>query len=156
MVRQLLTDIEDVEEVNKQLDQMGYNIGVGLVDELLSKTNISKCTNFKESAEVIAKIGFKMFLGITASVGNWDADGMSFSLVMEDNPLIDFVELPDTYQALKYCNLLTGVVRVALEMVNMKTEVTWVHDVLQGDDAYELQVKLLKQLSEEYPYRDGN
>lgn len=59
-----------------------------------------------------------MFLGITASVGNWDADGMSFSLVMEDNPLIDFVELPDTYQALKYCNLLTGVVRVALEMVS--------------------------------------
>lgn len=36
----------------------------------------------------------------------------------------------------------------------MKTEVTWIRDVLHGDDAYELQVKLLKQVPEEYPYKD--
>ena len=36
----------------------------------------------------------------------------------------------------------------------MKTEVTWIHDMLRGDDAYELQVKLLKQVPEEYPYKD--
>ncbi|RVW40323.1 Trafficking protein particle complex subunit 3 [Vitis vinifera] len=71
-----------------------------------------------------------MFLGVTASVTNWDADG------------------------LYYCNILSGVVRGALEMVSMKTEVTWIRDMLRGDDAYELQVKLLKQVPEEYPYKD--
>jgi uncharacterized pyridoxamine 5'-phosphate oxidase family protein len=38
--------------------------------------------------------------------------------------------------------------------VSMKTEVTWVRDMLRGDDAFELQVKLLKQVPEEYPYKD--
>ncbi|KAG6538456.1 hypothetical protein ZIOFF_003578 [Zingiber officinale] len=159
MVRQLLTDLEEVEEVNKQLDQMyvGYNIGVRLIDEFLAKSNVSRCVDFKETADVIAKVGFKMFLGVTASVTNWDAEGTSFSLVLEDNPLVDFVELPDTFQGLHYCNILSGVIRGALEMVcnvSMKTEVTWVRDMLHGDDAYELRVKLLKQIPEEYPYKD--
>ncbi|MBA0684203.1 hypothetical protein Goari_025798, partial [Gossypium aridum] len=103
---------------------------------------------------MIAKVGFKMFLGVTASVMNWDADGTCCSIVLEDNPLVDFVELPDTCQGLYYCNILSGVIRGALEMVAMKTEVTWIRDMLRGDDAYELQVKLLKQVPEEYPYKD--
>ena len=37
--------------------------------------------------------------------------------VLEDNPLVDFVELPDNCSALKYCNVLCGVIRGALEMV---------------------------------------
>ncbi|KAI9093421.1 hypothetical protein K1719_027435 [Acacia pycnantha] len=154
MVRQLLTDLEEVDEVNKQLDQMGYNIGVRLIDEFLAKSNVSRCIDFKETAEVIAKVGFKMFLGVTASVTNWDGDGTCFSIVLEDNPLVDFVELPDACQGLCYCNILSGVVRGALEMVSMKTEVTWTRDMLRGDDVFELQVKLLKQVAEEYPYKD--
>lgn len=64
------------------------------------------------------QVGFKMFLGVTASVTNWDSEGTSCSLILEDNPLIDFVELPDTCQGLYYCNILSGVVRGALEMVS--------------------------------------
>ncbi|KAH0986860.1 hypothetical protein GBA52_014037 [Prunus armeniaca] len=66
--------------------------------------------------EEVEEIGFKMFLGVTASVTNWDADGTCCSIVLEDNPLVDFVELPDTCQGLYYCNILSGVVRGALEM----------------------------------------
>ena len=58
-----------------------------------------------------------MFLGVTASVTNWDIEGTCCSLILEDNPLVDFVELPDTCQGLYYCNILSGVVRGALEMV---------------------------------------
>ncbi|XP_058093344.1 uncharacterized protein LOC131239585 isoform X2 [Magnolia sinica] len=65
---------------------------------------------------VVYLVGFKMFLGVTASVMNWDADGTSCSLVLEDKPLVDFVELPDTCQGLCYCNILSGVIRGALEM----------------------------------------
>ncbi|KAL5147672.1 Trafficking protein particle complex subunit 3 [Glycine soja] len=99
-------------------------------------------------------VGFKMFLGVTASVTNWDADGTCCSIVLEDNPLVDFVELPDNCQGLYYCNILSGVIRGALDMVSMKTEVTWLRDVLRGDDVFELQVKLLKHVPEEYPYKD--
>ncbi|KAL5055138.1 hypothetical protein RYX36_035820 [Vicia faba] len=99
-------------------------------------------------------VGFKMFLGVTASVTNWDAEGTCCSIVLEDNPLVDFVELPENYQGLYYCDILSGVVRGALDMVSMKAEVTWLRDALRGDDVFELQVKLLKQVPEEYSYKD--
>lgn len=66
-----------------------------------------------------------MFLGVTASVTNWDADGTCCSIVLEDNPLVDFVELPDTCQGLYYCNILSGVVRGALEMVSCRSNLIY-------------------------------
>lgn len=70
------------------------------------------------SEMLLEQVGLKMFLGVTASVSNWDAEGTTCSLILEDNPLVDFVELPDTCQGLYYCNILSGVIRGALEMVS--------------------------------------
>ena len=56
MVNQLVRDYEDVAEVNRQLEVMGYNIGIRLVDEFLAKAQIASCSNFMETAEVIAKV----------------------------------------------------------------------------------------------------
>lgn len=61
---------------------------------------------------------FKMYLGITPSVTNWSPAGDEFSLILENNPLVDFVELPDNHNTLVYSNLLCGVLRGALEMVS--------------------------------------
>ena len=52
------------------------------------------------------------------------------------------VELPDKYKALKYCNLLCGVIRGALEMVNLRVECDYKRCVLWGDDATEIRVRL--------------
>jgi hypothetical protein len=43
---------------------------VRLVDEFLAKSNLQSCVNFRETAQVIAKVGFKMFLGIAADGQN--------------------------------------------------------------------------------------
>lgn len=40
--------------------------------------------------------------------------------ILEDNPLTDFVELPEALAQLKYSNLLCGVIRGALEMVGTR------------------------------------
>lgn len=67
------------------------------------------------------QIGFKVFLNITPTVTNWTTDGKQFSLTFEENPLADFVELPDDGRAqneLWYSNLLCGVLRGSLEMVS--------------------------------------
>lgn len=34
----------------------GYNIGVRLIDEFLAKSNVSRCVDLKETADVIAKV----------------------------------------------------------------------------------------------------
>lgn len=63
-----------------------------------------------------------MYLGVTPSVTNWSPAGDEFSLILENNPLVDFVELPDNHSTLIYSNLLCGVLRGALEMVSQLME----------------------------------
>lgn len=46
------------------ISRRGYNIGVRMVDEFLAKASISQCSSFAETADVISKVGFKMFLGV--------------------------------------------------------------------------------------------
>lgn len=36
----------------------GYNIGIRLIDEFLAKSNVSTCVDFRETADVIAKVPF--------------------------------------------------------------------------------------------------
>ncbi len=46
LVAQLVKDYEDMEEVNKQLERMGYNIGQRLIDEYLAKSGAPACRFF--------------------------------------------------------------------------------------------------------------
>lgn len=60
IVAQLCKDFDsDYVEVNKQLDKMGYNIGLRLIEDYLAKSNTMKrCANFRETAEMISKVRF--------------------------------------------------------------------------------------------------
>ena len=64
-----------------------------------------------------------MFLGITPVVSNWSPGGDEFSLLIENNPLTEFVELPEGHSNLDYSCILCGVLRGALEMVSADTGV---------------------------------
>lgn len=106
---------------------MGYNIGLRLIEDYLAKTNTGQCSSFRETAEMISRVGFKVFLNVTPSVRWVEGDGgrETFGLLFEENPLADFVELPDDGRAqdeLWYSNILCGVIRGALEMVRLLLE----------------------------------
>lgn len=54
------------------------------------------------------------------SVSSWSNSGDEFSLVWEQCPISEWVELPQEVRGLKYCNLLCGALRGALEMVQLE------------------------------------
>lgn len=144
----------DAQAVNEDLDKMGYNIGVRIIEEFLARTQMARCRDLKETAEAVAKVGFKMFLNVTPTVQGWSRDQKEFQLKFAENPLAEFVELPPDGRDLWYSNLLAGVVRGALEMVQLKCEVEWVSDVVRGDAATVMRVKLLRVAREDVPAGD--
>jgi hypothetical protein len=161
LVTELVRDYEDPIEVNAQLERIGHSIGVRCVDEFLSKADVAgmgmatQCQNLRDTAEVVAKMGFKMFLGIQAEVGGFSQDQRSFSIYLQENPLSTFVELPgdeqsggDDLRRLKYSNVYCGVIRGALEQVNLKVECIIVRDTLKGDEVNEIRVELKEVLAD--------
>lgn len=62
LVVQLIQDYEDYEEVNKQLEKMGYNIGTRLIEDFLAKSNLGRCSDFREVGEVVAKVSHAIAL----------------------------------------------------------------------------------------------
>jgi hypothetical protein len=161
-VTELIRDYESVAEINEQLEKMGYSMGVRCVDELLAKAdqagmNLPSCQSLADTAEVVAKIGFRMFLGVAADVQM--ISDTAFILSMSENPLALFVELPQdddggdsssktNWKDLKYSNLYCGILRGSLEQVNLRVECTFVKDMLQGDDVNEIRVELKEVLAD--------
>ncbi|EHA98866.1 Trafficking protein particle complex subunit 3 [Heterocephalus glaber] len=122
LASQLCKDYENDEDVNKQLNKMGYNRS--LTEDFLAWSNVGRCHDFRETADVIAK---------------------------ENNPLVDFVELPDNHSSLIYSNLLCGVFRGALEMVQMAVEAKFVQGTLKGDGVTEIQMKFIRRIKDNLP-----
>jgi hypothetical protein len=57
IVAQLCTDYNsDYAQVNQQLDKMGYNIGMRLIEDFLAKSNTGRCGNFRDTADMISKV----------------------------------------------------------------------------------------------------
>lgn len=93
----------DMEEINKKLEQFGYNMGTRMIDEFLVKNDSPSCANFRQVGEKITK-GFKDFLGVSCDVGpvrdddaRWKEDPKSiksFLLTFNENPLDLYVEVP--------------------------------------------------------------
>jgi hypothetical protein len=99
--------------------------------------------------------GVQNVFGDTGQGGGFSQDQKSFSIYLQENPLSTFVELPgdeqsgdDDLRRLKYSNVYCGVIRGALEQVNLKVECNIVRDTLKGDEVNEIRVELKEVLAD--------
>ncbi|KAK5646435.1 hypothetical protein RI129_004899 [Pyrocoelia pectoralis] len=150
LVAQMVKDVENPDDVNKQLDRLGYNMGIRLVEDFLAKTGSGRCLDLKDTADKI-QTAFRMYLGVQPNVANWSSAGDEFSFVIDSNPLTDLVELPEDLKSLRYCNIICGAIRGALEMVQLDIQSWIVQDQLKGDANTEIRVKFIRKLEDAIP-----
>lgn len=117
----MLRDYENVDDVNKQLERIGYNMGMRLIEDFLARTSATRCLEMRETADKIQN-AFRMYLNVQPTIANWSAAGDEFSLIFDNNPLTDFVELPQDLTNLRYSAILCGCIRGALEMVQLEVQ----------------------------------
>lgn len=53
LVSQMLRDFENVEDVNKQLERLGYNMGMRIIEDFLARTGSGRCLDMRETAEKV-------------------------------------------------------------------------------------------------------
>ena len=82
LVSQIVKDYQNVEDVNKQLEKMGYNIGVRIIEDFLARTKEGKCTDFRDTADKVQS-AFKMYLNVSPTVTSWSSSSDEFSLIFE-------------------------------------------------------------------------
>lgn len=63
-------------------------------------------------------MGFKMFLGIDSKM-NYSKDGETFSILFNENPLDNYVSIPEKLKGINYSQVICGVIRGALESVSL-------------------------------------
>ncbi|XP_018329809.1 trafficking protein particle complex subunit 3 [Agrilus planipennis] len=150
LVAQMVKDLDSTEDVNKQLERIGYNMGIRIVEDYLAKTGTGRCLDLKDTADKIQS-AFRMYLGVQPNVVNWSPGGDEFSFLLDSNPLTDLVELPEDLKNLKYCNIICGVIRGALEMVQLDVQCWIIQDILKGDANTEIRVKFIRKLEDAIP-----
>ena len=154
MVR-LIKDYEKPEEINDQLEKMGYNIGIRLIDDFLAKTCIDSPKTFDEAISIISKEAISYYLGYGAKYELIKSDNMSdsnqqyeYRIYFNENPLNDYVELPDKFKGLWYSNMICGVIRGAMEAINIKVECKYNKYILKGHETNEKRIKLIEIIEE--------
>jgi hypothetical protein len=170
LVGELVRDLESADEIQQQLDTMGHSIGIRCIEELLAKlmmeTNntgsnggVSSSPNFVESAELV-KLTFRMFLGVVAETAPVaDKPEAAYTCTFVDNPLALFVELPAPEDGadsgplsggnrLEYSQLLCGIMRGVLEMLQFDVTCRMTASTLFGDDTNTMLVELQQVLQQ--------
>ena len=159
----------------------GYNLGQRLADDHLARTRAPACRDLRTAADAIARVALKTYLGATATVvaassappppppaggggggqagagGGGGGDSGALSIVIEDSPLADWVDLPPSLATLSYSALLAGAVRGGLDAVGMPTEVVLTRDAARGDTVTEVRVTPRgAPPAERYPFKDDD
>lgn len=130
-----------MDTVHQRLDKLGYHMGTRLVDDFYARCLTQSpltvsleqpCKNLKEAMTVISKVACKMYFGISAKLSDWKEDETQVTLSLEkaQNALIqdigivfpalcDILENSNEKDDFYYCQMYCGLLRGALEMVQI-------------------------------------
>ena len=127
-------------------------MGTRMVDEFFARqpANVQPCRDFRQMADVVSKQALKMFLNMSADV-RFDKEGKVCDFILRENPLAEYVVLPPQCREqskMWFSNIYCGMLRGALEMINITVKATFISDQLLGDEQTVIRVEQVKTQSE--------
>ncbi len=145
----LTKDIKDINELNKKIELIGYDIGKRLVDDLIDdfQRNLDMSDQNKLMEKLICQLT-QYYLGI---IGKYNQTSeKEFHLVFPENPISSYVELPESLEGLCYSNVICGIMRGMLEICGYEVKCEFVKDKIKGDDNNDMKITLVKYIEERF------
>ena len=145
----LTKDIKDISELNTKIENIGYNIGKRLVDDLIDDfhKNIDQSNQDKLMEKLICQLT-QYYLGI---IGKYNQTAeKEYHLTFTENPISLYVELPESLEGLCYSNIICGILRGMLEISGFEIKCELVKDKMKGDDINDLKITLVKYIEERF------
>ena len=131
LVVSLLETVEDVEEVNRKLEEIGYRVGLRFAHEFAKDKTLEKFETFDSLLEKVVQKYWPMFSNGKGKVTVDRREG-AYILHFSQSVFTQNVNIPDMYKGLDYRSALPGVLRGMFEIFHFKAEVSFNsdHDVL--------------------------
>ena len=145
----LTKDIKDINELNKKIELIGYDIGKRLVDDLIDdfQRNLDVSDQNKVMEKLICQLT-QYYLGI---IGKYNQTGeKEFHLTFTQNPISLYVELPESLEGLCYSNIICGILRGMMEISGFEIQCEFAKDKMKGDDINDLKITLVKLIEERF------
>ena len=144
----LTKDIKDINELNKKIELIGYDIGKRLVDDLIDDfQRVDQSDQNKLMEKLICQLA-QHYLGI---IGNYNQVGENeFHLKFNQNPISLYVELPESLEGLCYSNIICGIMRGMLEITGFEVKCEFIKDEMKGDDINDIKITLVKYIEERF------
>ena len=144
----LTKDIKDINELNKKMELIGYDIGKRLVDDLIDDfQRVDQSDQNKLMEKLICQLA-QHYLGI---IGNYNQVGENeFHLKFNQNPISLYVELPESLEGLCYSNIICGIMRGMLEITGFEVKCEFIKDKMKGDDINDIKITLVKYIEERF------
>ena len=144
----LTKDIKDINELNKKIELIGYDIGKRLVDDLIDDfQRVDQSDQNKLMEKLICQLA-QHYLGI---IGNYNQVGENeFHLKFNQNPISLYVELPESLEGLCYSNIICGIMRGMLEITGFEVKCEFIKDKMKGDDINDNKITLVKYIEERF------
>ena len=145
----LTKDIKDINELNKKIESIGYDMGKRLVDDLIDDFQLR--LDVSDQNKLMEKLIIQLsqyYLGIVGTYNQ--VSEKEFHLIFSDNPISLYVELPESLNDLCYSNIICGMLRGMLEISGFEIQCEFVKDKMKGDDVNDLKITLVKYIEERF------
>ena len=144
----LTKDIKDIKELNTKIENIGYEMGKRLLDDLIDDFQKKIDSSNSKLMEILIKQLAQYYLGIISSLSQ--VSEKEYHLVFKENPISFYVELPEELNNLCYSNIICGIFRGMLEVSGFEIKCEFVKDKMKGDDVNDLKIELVKIIEERF------